>query len=277
MYLKYIYVKALVSLNDLELPIIANNKSKLEEAGVTVIVSGPEVVNTCFDKWKTRLFLDSINVKTPKTYISYEDAKKAIKNQELNFPLVIKPRWGSASIGIEFPESEEDLELAFRLLSLRLSKTILADVSRNDIEHAILIQEKLTGQEYGMDVMNDLNGGFIASFTKMKLAMRDGETDKAISVYDERFNEVGRKLGEGLKHIGNLDVDIFETDAGLYVLELNPRFGGGYPFTHESGVNLPKILIELINGNRDIDKYLSFSPDKTFAKCDRMVLIPSIK
>src|SRR5690606_10378616 len=95
-----------------------------------------------------------------------------------------------------------------------------------------------------MDVLNDLKGNFTASFAKAKLGMRDGETDKAITVSGERFDEVGKKLGTGLKHIGNLDVDIFENNGNLYILELNPRFGGGYPFTHEAGVNIAKIIVE---------------------------------
>ncbi|WP_423149298.1 ATP-grasp domain-containing protein [Rubrolithibacter danxiaensis] len=267
-------VKALVSLNDLELPIIAANKSLFAEVGVTAIVSDTSVIDICFDKWNTKKFLDSIGVNAPQTYITLSDALDAIHNQEVRFPLIIKPRWGSASIGIECVENEEELKLTYKLLSLRLNRTILGEVSKNSINQAILIQERLSGQEYGMDVFNDLNGNYIASFAKKKLAMRDGETDKAQTVSDERFHVLGAKLGKGLKHLGNLDCDVFETSKGLYILELNPRFGGGYPFTHESGVNIPGALVKMLSGNQDITKYMNISSGKAFAKCDRMVEIP---
>lgn len=58
--------------------------------------------------------------------------------------------------------------------------------------------------------------------------MRAGETDKAMTVDNEKIREIGKKLGRDLKHVGNLDVDIFEKDGEYYVLELNPRFGGGF-------------------------------------------------
>ena len=267
-------VGALLSLNDLELPLIAKNKSLFKEHNITPIISDPDVIEICFDKWRTKQFLEGLNLKVPKTYLNLADALSAIEQGEIQFPLVVKPRWGSASIGIEFPETKEELELSYSLLSLRLSRTILGEVSKEDFDKAILIQEKLKGQEYGMDVLNNLNGGFVASFAKKKLAMRDGETDKAQSVAEKELDRIGRVLGEGLKHIGNLDVDVFGTEKGFYVVELNPRFGGGYPFTHESGVNTNKILIEWMKGNTEISELLKFTPGKSFSKCDRLISIP---
>lgn len=267
-------VKVLISLNDLELPLIAKHKKQFKDNGIFAIVSDPSIIDICFDKWKTKQFIENLGLKTPKTYLTLKDANEALKRKEIHFPLVIKPRWGSASIGVEYPETTEELKLSYELLALRLSKTILFEASKNNIDQAILIQEKLEGQEYGMDILNDLEGNYIGSFAKMKLGMRDGETDKAMSIYDERFLEVGGVLGKVLKHIGNLDVDIFTNQNGLYILELNPRFGGGYPFTYEAGVNIPKILIELVKGNNDIEKYIAFKPGMAFSKCDRLVQIP---
>ena len=98
--------------------------------------------------------------------------------------------------------------------------------------------------------------------------MRAGETDKAITINNTIIQNIGKTIGTALKHIGNLDCDVLERDGEYYVLELNPRFGGGYPFSQEAGVNLPKALIEWANGN-EVDNNL-FIPqyNKTFAKCD---------
>lgn len=264
-------VDAIISLNDLELPILSENKSRLEESGCKVLISGEKSIDICFDKWKTNMFLDSIGLRYPKTYINIDEARKAIELGELSFPVVIKPRWGSASIGIEFPSDMRELDLVYELQTIKLKRTILAEACSEDINRSILIQEMLPGTEYGMDVLNDLDGNYVGTFVRKKIAMRSGETDKACSVIDPRFEHIGRKIGENLKHIGNLDCDVFEYQGELYILELNPRFGGGYPFSHEAGINTAAIYIEWLKGNQNISKYINYQSDIAFAKCDRLI------
>lgn len=266
-------IDAVISLNDLELPILSSVKEEIEKLGTKVIVSNEDAINIAFDKWVTVKFLEKNGLKTPKTFIDFEEAKKAIEIGELKFPLVVKPRWGSASIGIDFPEDLVELELAYQLQTIRLKRTILAEASKEDINHAILIQEKIPGIEYGMDVLNDFEGNYVGTFVREKLQMRSGETDKAISIVDNRFNEIGRTIGENLKHIGNLDCDVFEHDGELYVLELNPRFGGGYPFSHEAGNNTAAIYIEWLKGNNNISEYSNYKQGVMFSKCDRLLRV----
>lgn len=266
-------IKCVISLNDLELPILSEAKSKIEALGARVIVADEHAIKIAFDKWETMKFLESNGLKSPKTFIDINKAKAAIQSGELRFPLVIKPRWGSASIGIDFPEDLEELEIAYKLQTIRLKRTILAEASKEDIDHAILIQEKIPGKEYGMDVLNDFEGNYVGTFVREKLQMRSGETDKAISVIDERFDKVGKIIGTHLKHIGNLDCDVFEHDGELYVLELNPRFGGGYPFSHEAGSNTAAIYIEWLKGSNDVSKHSNYKEGIMFSKCDRLLKV----
>ena len=267
------HIHAVISLNDLELPILSENKQEIEKYGAKVIISNNHVIKIAFDKWETVKFLEENGLKSPKTFIDLNQAKQAIKNGELHFPLVIKPRWGSASIGIDFPENLDELDLAYQLQTIRLKKTILAEASKEDINHAILIQEKIQGCEYGMDVLNDFNGNYVGTFVRKKLSMRSGETDKAISVIEERFNKIGEIIGKNLKHIGNLDCDVFEHNGELYVLELNPRFGGGYPFSHEAGNNTAAIYIEWLKGNTEISQHSNYQEGLMFSKCDRLLKV----
>lgn len=266
-------IKAIISLNDLELPLLSEHKAELEVLGAKVIVADENAIAISFDKWKTVSFLEKSGLKSPKTFIDIEKAIEAITSGELNFPLVVKPRWGSASIGIEFPEDMEELKLAYQLQTLRLGRTILKEASKDDLSHAILIQEKIPGREFGMDVLNDFDGNYVGTFVREKLAMRSGETDKAVSVIDPRIENVGRRIGESLKHIGNLDCDVFEHNEEIYVLELNPRFGGGYPFSHEAGANTAAIYIEWLSGNTDINRHIDYQEGKMFSKCDRLLEI----
>ncbi len=270
-------VNAVISLNDLELPILTKNKKLFENNGAKIIISSPEVISIGFDKWKTHNFIKDLGLNTPKTYIHLENAIKDLQDGVLQFPLVLKPRWGSGSIGIDFPESMEELELSYRLQKIKLKKTILNNSSQEDIECAILIQEKLDGKEYGMDIVNDFNGNYYGSFAKEKLAMRSGETDKAKSIIDNRFEDLGRKISNGLKHIGNIDSDVFVVKDKLYLLEINPRFGGGYPFTHEAGLNLAALYIEWLKGSNadNLDMYNNYKENMYFSKCDRLIEIPS--
>lgn len=263
-------VDILISLNDLELPILADNKERFESIGVKLIVSSPEVIDTCFDKYKTAQWVESIGLNAPKTYVRLEDAKAALARGEISFPLFMKPRWGSGSIGLETIEDMEELDIYYNLLLKKIKKTILATASVGD--EYIMIQEKLTGREYGLDVMNDLKGNHVAVSVKQKLAMRAGETDKAITCDLPIVHEMGQKIGENLKHIGNLDVDIMQRANGDYcVLELNPRFGGGYPFSYEAGVNMPKAIIDWVKCKAVDVETLRPEYGKMFAKNDYLV------
>ena len=265
-------IDALISLNDLELPILAENKAKFEEQGVKVIVSDPEVIDIAFDKYKTAQWVESIGLYAPKTFVTVASAKEALAKGEIAFPLFMKPRWGSGSIGLETIDDMEELDIYYQLLMKKIKKTILATASVGD--EYIMIQEKLTGNEFGLDVMNDLEGNNVAVSVKQKLAMRAGETDKAITVDLPKVREMGATIGRNLKHIGNLDVDIMQRANGDYcVLELNPRFGGGYPFSYEAGANLPKAILQWLKGEKVDSSILQPEYGRMFAKNDYLMEI----
>lgn len=267
-------IDALISLNDLELPILADNKAKFEALGVTVIVSDPKVIEICFDKFKTAQWVEAIGLNAPKTYVTLASAKEALARGEIAFPLFMKPRWGSGSIGLETIDDMEELDIYYHLLMKKIKKTILATASVGN--EYIMIQEKLTGKEFGLDVMNDLEGNYAAVSVKQKLAMRAGETDKAVTVDLPEVREMGAIIGRNLKHIGNLDVDIMQRANGDYcVLELNPRFGGGFPFSYEAGVNLPKAMRMWLRGEKIDSSMLQPEYGRMFAKNDYLMEIKS--
>ena len=265
-------IDALFSLNDLELPILAENKDRFERIGVKVVVSDPKVIDIAFDKYKTAKWVESIGLLAPKTFVRVEDVKKALSAGEVEFPLFMKPRWGSGSIGLESISDMDELDTYYRLLMKKIKRTILAKASVGD--EYIMIQEKLTGSEYGLDVMNDLYGKNVGVSVKQKLAMRSGETDKVITVDLPVVREIGYRIGQALGHIGNLDVDVMQRADGAYcVLELNPRFGGGFPFSYEAGVNFPKVLIQWIKNEVADISLLCPEYGRMFAKNDYLVEI----
>jgi carbamoyl-phosphate synthase large subunit len=99
--------------------------------------------------------------------------------------------------------------------------------------------------------------------------MRSGETDKAITINNHKLSNLTKQLASKLRHIGNLDCDFFELNGDFYLLEMNPRFGGGYPFSHEAGTNYVKNLLEAAQSKRMTN--FEYQHNLIFAKCDVVV------
>ena len=264
-------IGAIICLNDLELPILAKNRSLLEQSGAKLLVSDEKIINLAFDKWKTYHFFSELNILTPQTFLTIEDTLKAIENKVINYPIILKPRWGSASIGIEVVENETELLLFYQFLKIKLSKSILNQTCLEGGDRCIIFQEKIDAEEYGMDILNDFNGNHYNSFVRKKIAMRSGETDRAISVIDEGFLKIGKKIGSETSHIGIMDCDCFVKDGRIYVLEMNPRFGGGYPFSHEAGIDTPSIYVSWLYGKSDISKFDNYKANMSFSKFETLI------
>ena len=264
-------VRMIVPTNDLELPRLAQARERFLEIGTVLVVSSPAVVRSCFDKAETASYLSSIGVRGPRTFTDLGAAKGALSRGELAFPVIVKPRWGTASIAVERCDDLQELEAVHGLAERRLRRTLLADVGAPD-DGGVIVQEMIQGQEYGLDVVNDLGGRFVGAFLKRKLVMRAGETDKAEIVEDPALRALARRLGEGLKHVGNLDCDVIVDDDGPAVIEMNPRFGGGYPFSHEAGADLPAALIAWVAGRSVRPDWFRVEVGHASAKSERMVV-----
>lgn len=243
-------VRAIIPLFDLELPVLAKARKRLAAEGITAVVSSPEVVNICNDKLLTVDFLSNNGFKAPRTYMNIETALKALSSNEIEFPLIIKPRWGMGSIGLLEAQDENELRVLYNKSRRIIESSYLANESYQDQKKSILIQEKLRGKEYGLDVINDLDGVHVITFVKKKISMRAGETDSAVTVNEPQLRDLGAQLAVDLGHVANLDVDVFVNENGIYILEMNPRFGGGYPFSHLAGANLPSAIVAWLRGEK---------------------------
>ena len=269
-------IDALFSLNDLELPILVSENKKFEKIGVKLVISNEEVIDTCFDKYKTILFCKQLQINFPKTFLMLDEARDALTKGIFKLPVIVKPRWGSASIGIECAETIEELEMAYHLVSLKISKGMLYEASKQHLDQAVMIQEKIDGIEYGLDILNDFSGHTVAIYVKEKLAMRAGETDKAVLRNKPDLEALGLHIGNHLGHIGNLDCDIFESNGNYYLLEMNPRFGGGYPFSHFAGANYPAAICSWIEGHTFDFAGFTKEFDNPYAKCDTLIRVRKI-
>jgi len=234
-------VKAILSVVDPELSLLAENADRLKAEGIFPIVSGKEAVEICFDKYLLHQFLVENGFRSIPSFISLEEVEEKLSVGDLQFPLFLKPRKGSASIGLAKVENLEQLRMAF-------SK-----------EPGMLVQTFVANQEWGVDVYADFHSGeVIHIFPKKKILMRSGETDKAIGVKNMQLIELCREVVSKLGLVGPIDLDCFETKDGFVVSEINPRFGGGYPLAHQSGANFIEALLMNLDGKANVPVVGSF-------------------
>jgi carbamoyl-phosphate synthase large subunit len=255
-----------------ELLLLAMNRPRFLAIGTVPLVSPPEVTATCFDKSATYDFLSNCGHLIPRTFESLAAARTALARGDIAFPLVVKPRRGVSSIGMHCAEDDEELELFYRVAKKQIEHNCLAELNTSDPDRNVLIQERLLGVEYGMDVINDLNGDYVCTFVRRKVRMRAGRTDRAVTVRDDRLEMIGETIGEKLGHIGLLDCDAFITKHGCYVIDMNPRIGGGYPFSHIAGANLPAALIAWASGQTPDPAWFNIEPNVAAARFDDLLV-----
>lgn len=264
-------VQMVFSLNDLEVGLFSENRERIEAAtGATVFVPDPDALQICADKWETFRFSRDLSIPTIPTFLSPEYALAAIREGATRFPMIVKPRWGSASIALAVVEDEVALRDAFEACGKAVSQGMLASLGTDD---AVIIQQFIVGIEYGVDFLFNAACEYQGFTAKRKLGMRSGETDKAVTVAPDRFQDLVGSIARSLRHRGNLDCDFLEQDGQLYLLEMNSRFGGGYPFTHQAGANHVQRLIDAAMG-KPATKY-SYETGLAFAKCDILVSVPA--
>lgn len=244
-------VDILFSLFDIDLMVLARYKKSFEELGVRVIVSDENIINICNDKFEMIKYLKNTGLDVPETFLDINEALEFADFSDKSY--ILKPRWGMGSLNIFDVENKKELEVLYEKSVKNLKKSYLKFESIADMDRAILIQEKIIGDEYGLDVLNDLNGKYVISTVKKKFAMRSGETDIAQVVEIESLKTLGEKIGENLRHIGNLDIDVLVKKDRAYVIDMNARFGGGYPFTHSAGVNELEAVIRWYRGENAPD------------------------
>lgn len=245
-------IDIVISLFDIDLLVLAQHKKEFEKIGTKLIVSDPQIVEVCNDKWKTYNFLKDNGFYVPMSFIHINDVIEKIAAGELQYPIVVKPRYGCGSISVAIAYDEEDL----RYLTKKVNKDITNSYLKYEsavTNDKVIYQKYLKGQEYGADIINDLNGETQNVIVRKKLAMRSGETDIAQLVDEPIIRDTLIRLGQVTKHIANMDCDVFLVDGVPYVLEMNARFGGGYPFSHMGGCNLPKAIVDWVKG-KNVDK-----------------------
>lgn len=224
-------ISGVLSLIDPELSLLSYNVEKFAEVGTKVIGSSYELCERSLDKYEMYKWLVDNGYKCAKSYMNKEEFFADLDDGTAKFPVFVKPARGSASISISKVTDRETVYLLFAH------------------EDGLMIQEFLDGQEIGADVYIDMISGEVVSiFTKKKLKMRAGETDKAVSFKDEKLFELIKEFVNRAGYRGQIDIDIFDINGEYYISEVNPRFGGGYPHAYESGSDHMTLIVNNLEG-----------------------------
>ena len=225
------HISGALSLIDPELSLLAKNADRFKEVGTTIIGSSYELCEMALDKMQMYQWLLKQGYRCARSWMDKNEFYSSVDAGEVQYPVFVKPYRGSASISISKAYDKETVDLLF------------------EREDDLMIQEFLDGQEIGADVYIDMISGEVVSiFTKKKIKMRAGETDKAVSFKDPKLFALIERFVREAGYRGQIDIDIFDIDGEYYISEVNPRFGGGYPHAYECGVDHMKLILNNLNG-----------------------------
>ncbi len=194
-------VDAILTINDLELPHLATARAQLAQLGTRAIVSSPEVVETCFDKYATAQFLESTGFACPKTYMPSEVPAllKEIQSGTFGFPVIAKPRRGSRSQGIYLVHDATSLEKD----AVRVGEVESVDSNRT------IYQEFVESDQYSLHIFNDFSGRPVSVVGMVNLVSHvNGESFQIVTDDEPRLLELGWQLGTALGHVGPACVDV---------------------------------------------------------------------
>ncbi|MBQ2040864.1 MAG: ATP-grasp domain-containing protein [Lachnospiraceae bacterium] len=247
----------LVSLFDIDLPVLAAHRDDFSAAGTFAAVSEPEMLRHCNDKYDMYLKLREGGIGCPETALFpvlhgvQEEASELFGGG----PVIVKPRFGMGSIGLYRAVGRTELQGAVAMCSREIRETYLKYESAEAPGQSVIVQKALNGTEYGLDVICDLDRNYVTTIVRRKLGMRSGETDEAVILGPEDpeydiLQDTGRKLAALLRPRGLTDVDVMmEPGSGKpFVIDINARFGGGYPFSHIAGADVPRAYVLWMKG-----------------------------
>ena len=247
-------INAVTTLIDPEIELLAKNRTRFEEIGVEVLAPYTGTAELCFDKFKMYQYLTAHGVPTPDTWGDYASAMTAVENGSLVFPVFVKPRTGSGSVGARKVQDAETLKALC------------------EADPSLIIQRLMTGDLDADVYIDTISHKAVSAFSKRKLETKIGGASKTISFKDENLFDFIRRITDLLKFNGPVDMDFFYQDGTYYLSEVNPRFGGAYLHAYGAGVDFIKLIKNNLNGIENIPVFGNYEDDIVMMMYDSVVI-----
>lgn len=212
-------IKLVIPTIDTELLKLAKHKQEFKELGITIVVSNSELVVPCRDKRLTHDLFNNIGLPVPITY--------SLGN--IKFPCFSKPISGSLSQNIRILQSQDELDTW--------------DVPKLEMMYMEIISNE-EFDEFTIDIYYTQDSELICMVPRQRVEVRGGEiskgrTNKAlIDLLKEPMSKIKTAFG-------CLTLQVFKSKISkqIYGIEINPRFGGGFPLSNAAGARYSEFLL----------------------------------
>lgn len=250
-------VKAITTLIDPEIEILSNNRELFLQNGILPLCPSRETAMYCFDKYEFYRYLTKNDIRTVLTYDSMESFSDGLMKGDIDFPVFIKPRTGSGSMGIHKVDSMEVLQKLWA-----------------ENEYTYIIQEFMDCDDCDADIYIDcISHKPVAAFSKHKLETKIGGASKTISFKDPKLFDFIEKISKVLEFNGPVDMDFWCKDGEYYLSEVNPRFGGAYLHAYGAGVDFFKLIANNMCGIENESIIGNYNEDVLMMMYDGVVII----
>ena len=214
-------VKLIVPTIDTELLLLATNKSRFAEAGIHISVPDVAFVAACRDKRNTAEFFEHVGIRSPRLIDKFHPT----------FPLFAKPYDGSLSSNLHIIHSKEEL-----------TPQILNDPKLIFME----LVDKTRYKEFTVDMYYGQDNELKSVVPRERVEIRAGEINKGYTRKNFIVDFVRRQMGHIDGVVGCICLQLFydEQTNDIIGIEINPRFGGGYPLSYVAGGDFPAYLIK---------------------------------
>lgn len=247
-------ISAVTTFIDPEISVLAQNRNKFEELGVVVLAPYEETAGICFDKYLAFQYFKKNGIPTVMTWGALDEFEDAWRNNKVSFPVFVKPRTGSGSVGARTIYSHELLKEAL------------------EEEPSLIIQEYMEGIDLDADVYVDtITHEAVAAFSKKKIETRIGGASKTISFKDDKLFQLIPEIVSIFEFNGPIDIDFFCINGEYYVSEINPRFGGAYLHAYECGIDFIKCIQKNLNGEVNEVEFGGYEEDIIMMMYDGVV------
>lgn len=249
-------VRAITTLIDPEIEILANHREELLERGILPLCPADWTAKLCFNKYEMFKHLQAKGVRTVLTYNTIESFKEGLEKGEISFPVFMKPISGSGSVGIGRCDTMEEVMEKW-----------------NDGKFTYIIQELMTEGDCDADVYVDcISHKPVAIFSKKKIESRIGGASKTISYKDPKLFDFVKEVCSVLELNGPCDMDFFIKGGEYYLSEINPRFGGAYLHAYGAGVDFIQLILNNIHGKENTSVIGQYDEDVIMMMYDDVVI-----